>query len=203
MKRHAILWSMLALIGLSIISAFTTANDKTVITEEPTPIQMANFFVSHGHCSLPFTGKVEKLELIAPVREDQGNPIENLELSFEINPKSFMVCSGDDLTAQLHTPGLFVEEGNEKMTFRSTDIYTMGMDWYQINGKLSIKGIEREVKFFISGIRDPKASRPTMLILEGQFDLLNWGIDYDKITSGESDSVPTKWMHINMKIDMC
>ena len=44
---------------------------------------------------------------------------------------------------------------------------------------------------------------PSILVLEGKMNLLDWGIDYDKIVNGKSDSVPTKWMYINMKIDMC
>jgi hypothetical protein len=54
----------------------------------------------------------------------------------------------------------------------------------------------------VTGIRDPKDAMPTSLVLEGQLDLFDWGIDYDKIVNGKSGSVPTKWMYINMKIEM-
>ena len=54
----------------------------------------------------------------------------------------------------------------------------------------------------MSGIRDPKDTMASSLVVEGQMNLLDWGIDYDKIVYGKSDSVPTKWMHINMKIDL-
>jgi hypothetical protein len=40
------------------------------------------------------------------------------------------------------------------------------------------------------------------LVLQGQMNLLDWGIDYDLIVNGESLSTPTKWMFINMTIDM-
>ena len=43
---------------------------------------------------------------------------------------------------------------------------------------------------------------PTSLVIAGQLDLFDWGIDYDKIVNGKSDSVPTKWMYINMKIEI-
>ena len=75
----------------------------------------------------------------------------------------------------------------------------MGIDWYQINGKLSIKGEERTVRFFATGIRNPKESVANLMILEGQVNLLDWGIDYDKVVNGRSNSVPTKWLHLNMK----
>ena len=78
----------------------------------------------------------------------------------------------------------------------------MGVDWYQVNGKLSIKGVENDVKLFVTGIRDPKETMPSSLVLEGQLDLLDWDIDYDKIVNGKSDPHPTKWMYLNMKIEM-
>ena len=82
-----------------------------------------------------------------------------MKISFEIDPNSFNVCSGDYLTSRIKTPGLFIGENEEKITFRSTEIYTMGIDWYQVKGKLSIKGVEKNVKLFATGIRDPKKQR--------------------------------------------
>ena len=79
----------------------------------------------------------------------------------------------------------------------------MGVDWYQINGKLSIKGVEQDVKLFATGIRDPKASKASSIVLEGQFNLLDWGIDFDKIVNGKSDPLPTKWMYLNMRFGIC
>ena len=78
----------------------------------------------------------------------------------------------------------------------------MGLDWYQLNGKMSIKGIEKGVKLLVTGIRDPKETRTSTLVLEGQINLFDWGIDYDKIVNGNSDTIPTKWMYFNMKIEM-
>ena len=175
---------------------------RTIKVEKVNEHQKVNLFVTHGHCSTPFSGTVNNLKVNTPVREDQGNPLENLVLSFEIDPNSFIVCAGEQLTERVKTPGLFINDKNEDITFRSTDVYTMGLDWYQINGKLTIKGVENDVKFFASGIRDPKKSVSDFLIVEGQFNLLDWGIDYDKIVNGKSDTVPTKWMHLNMKIEL-
>lgn len=206
-KLNISLWLALAIISIGMATAFsgkTTSKQETDVfaLSEAHESQTINLFVTHGHCSTPFAGQIENLKLIAPVRSDQANPIENLELSFEINPNTFNVCASEDLSAKLRMPGLFVEDGNEKITFQSTEVYTMGLDWYQLNGKMSIKGVEKDVKFFVSGIRDPKDSRPSILVLEGQLNLMDWGIDYDKIVKGESDPVPTKWMHLNMKINM-
>ena len=165
--------------------------------------QGINLFVTHGHCSTPFGGIVENLKVVTNKRWDLGNPLENMKISFDIDPNSFIVCRGDELTAKIRTPGLFIGENNEMITFRSTRVFTMGMDWYQVNGKLSIKGVVKDVKLFVTGIRDSKNSMPSIIVLEGKMNLLDWGIDYDKIVNGKSDSVPTKWMYINMKIDMC
>ena len=164
--------------------------------------QTINMFVTHGHCSTPFAGNVENLNVVTMEREDLGNPLEGMKISFEIDPNSFNVCAGEDLTARIKTPGLFIGENDEKITFRSTAVYTMGLDWYQVNGQLSIKGVENDMKLFVTGIRDPKESMPSSLVLDGQLNLFDWGIDYDKIVNGQSDPVPTKWMYINMKIDM-
>ncbi len=166
------------------------------------PVQTINLFVSHGHCSTPFGGLVSNLDINLNKRVDLGNPLEDMKIAFEIDPNSFNACSGEDVTNRVKTPGLFLTEKSENITFKSTQVYTMGMDWYQINGKLSIKGVERDVKLFATGIRAPQASMTHTLILEGQMNLLDWGIDYDLIVNGKSDEVPTKWMHINMKIDL-
>ena len=165
--------------------------------------QTINMFVTHGHCSTPFAGIVDNLKVDLTERDDGGNPLENMRLSFEIDPSSFNVCASDELTERIRTPGLFIGDNDEKITFRTTNVYTMGLDWYQINGKLSIKGVEKEVKFFVTGIRDPKDAKPSSIVLEGQLDLLDWGIDYDKIVNGKSDPVPTKWMYLNMRFDIC
>ena len=195
-----------ALGALAVAFAFTTNNTSTpeedVTIHENMNNQRINLFVTHGHCSTPFSGAVQNLKITAPLREDKGNPLENLQLSFDIDPDSFVACRSEDLTERVKTPGLFSGEKGEKITFRSTNVYTMGIDWYQVNGKMSIKGIERDVKFFVTGIRDPKESMATVLVLEGQMNLLDWGIDYDKIVTGKSDPVPTKWMHMNMTVEI-
>ncbi len=165
-------------------------------------LQTVNLFVSHGHCSLPFSGIVENLKVIPTLREDKGNPLESMKISFEIDPNSFNVCAGDDLTAMIKTPGLFIGENDENITFTSTNVYTMGLEWYQVNGTMSIKGVARDVKLFVTGIKDANDVMPSSLVLQGQMNLFDWGIDYDKIVNGSSDRISTKWMYINMTISM-
>lgn len=167
--------------------------------------QTINMFVTHGHCSTPFGATVSDLKITAPLPEDAGNPLEHMQVSFAIDPHTFRACHGDEFTQGLQTPGLFVDDENQKLVFKSTQVYTMGVDWYQVNGYLSIKGVERDVKFFVTGIRNPEEQMPKTLILEGRLNLLDWGIDYDKIVNGDSQSAlinPTKWMHLNMRVDL-
>ena len=207
--KHIIL-SFTVLSGLSILSSYSKSipinNIKTeTITETNVNYKeglKANLFVTHGHCSTPFSGAVNNLDVNVPLRFDGGNPLEKLSISFEIDPDSFMVCAGEELTAKIKTPGLFIGSNNEKIIFKSTNIYTMGIDWYQINGVLSIKGVEKEVKLFASGIRGADQISTSMLILEGRMNLFDWGIDYDKIVNGKSEGIATKWMHFNMKINI-
>lgn len=208
MKKIKIILVSLVVLIISVIGSGYAVSNSSNQNSEAFPVldekqnQTINLFVTHGHCSTPFGGIVNNLKVSIPERYDLGNPLENMMISFEVNPNSFNVCVGDDLTAKIKTPGLFIGENNEKITFRSTNVYTMGLDWYQVNGKISIKGIERDVKLFVTGIRDPKDAMASSLVLQGQMNLFDWGIDYEKIVNGKSDSVPTKWLYINMKIDL-
>lgn len=206
-KIKNIVWSLVVLVIIVVSSGYakstsTSQKIEDTLVLEKKEIQIINLFVTHGHCSTPFMGIVDNLKVYAPKRIDLGNPLEDMAISFEVDPNSFNVCSGDDLTARIKTPGLFISDNNEKITFRSTTVYTMGLDWYQVNGKISIKGIEKDVKLFATGIREPQDAMASTLVLEGQMNLLDWGIDYDKIVNGKSDTVPTKWMYINMTIKL-
>lgn len=208
-KIKTIVMSAAVLATIIVVSGFvksTPSCEKKVATtavKENKQNQTINMFVTHGHCSTPFGGIVNNLKVDLTDRDDGGNPLENMKLSFEIDPNSFNVCANNELTERIKTPGLFIGDKEEKITFRSTNVYTMGLDWYQVNGKLSIKGVEKDVKFFVTGIRDSKDTMPSSIVLEGQLDLLDWGIDYDKIVNGKSDPVPTKLMYLNMRIKMC
>ncbi len=126
----------------------TTSCQETedILKQENNQNQTINLFVTHGHCSTPFAGNVENLKVVTTERQDQGNPLEDMEISFEIDPNSFNVCASDDLTARIKTPGLFIGENDEKITFKSKEVYTVGLDWYQVNGQLSIKGVVKEMK---------------------------------------------------------
>ncbi|MGB1004262.1 MAG: YceI family protein [Salibacteraceae bacterium] len=179
--------------------SFSKGKDCAVHTP-PSMAQNINLFVSHGHCATPFGGKVEKLQLNLSELQNSGNPMEGASISFEINPNTFSECNIDVKVSKMKTPGLFINETNENMIFKSTEIYTMGIDWYQVNGTLSIKGVKHKMKFFVSGIREPQQRMATELIFEGQINLEDWGIDYDKIVNGKSNSHPTKWMHMNMRV---
>ncbi|MFK8038538.1 MAG: YceI family protein [Crocinitomicaceae bacterium] len=205
MKKVKIIVSLITLV---VASGFIVSFAIIQKTDEVIPVanyqkQMVNLFVTHGHCSTPFSGNVENLKLETNSFAALGNPMEDMNISFEINPYSFAVCRGEGLTEKIQTPGLFVSEDDEMISFRTTQVFTMGLDWYQINGKLSIKGVERDIKLFATGIRGSEEIMPSYLILEGQFNLFDWDIDYDKIVNGESVEVSTRWMHLNMKIEMC
>lgn len=206
-KIKNIVLPLLILTIIIVASGYTKSTsdsqeNKNVDKIENKQNQMINMFVTHGHCSTPFAGVVNDLKVNVPAREDSGNPLEDMEISFEVDPNTFKVCRGDELTARIKTPGLFIGEHNEKITFKSTEVYTMGLDWYQVNGNMSIKGIEKKVKLFVTGMRDPKDAMASSLVLSGQMNLLDWGIDYDKIVNGKSNTTPTKWMYLNMKVEM-
>ena len=173
---------MLSLLVLVLIVAFSSYAQSKVISEKNEEIhvleneqnQTINMFVTHGHCSTPFAGVVDDLTVSAPIRTDLGNPLEDMKISFDVDPTTFKVSRGDDVTERIKTPGLFINEQNNKITFRTTNVFTMGIDWYQVNGVLSIKGIEKEVQLFVTGIRDSKDAMASSLVLEGKVNLFDW-----------------------------
>lgn len=197
----------LALISLTVNSS---ADSVKTHPDEPTKIAVQaeasapsiNLFVTHGHCSLPFAGSLNHLYVGVEGQKNEGNPLESVKIQFAIDAQSFKACHGDEYTAEILTPGLFVDGDRDQLVFESTNVFTMGVDWYQINGKLSIKGVQRDVKFFATGIRNPLKNMTSDLIIEGQVDLSDWGIDYEKIVHGKSNPTPTKWMHLNLKLDL-
>ena len=206
-KIKNIVLILVVLVMVFVISSYDKStsifhkNDAVQVIENKQN-QIANLFVSCGrHCSIKFKGIVEDLKVSVAIGDEFGYFLQNTKISFEIDPNSFNVRSGDDFFARIKTPGLFIGENEEKIVFRSTEIYDMGIDWYQVNGTLSIKGIEKEVILFVTGIRDSKDAKVHSLVLQGQMNLFDWGIDYNKIV-GNSNTVPTKWLHINMKIEM-
>ena len=206
MKNFKISHIGLLLAGcVASVSAFTInvtkEEAKRIYRIDESRNQTVNLFVTHGHCSTPFGGIVSSFELTTSESGDLGNPLENMQLSFAIDPKTFKACAGDELTASVKTPGVFINDKNEKLTFRSTQVYTMGVDWYQVNGVLSIKGEEREVQLFVTGIRESNQAAPTALVLQGRLNLFDWGIDYDRMVNGNNMN-RTQWMFLNMKIDL-
>lgn len=192
--------------GILLLSAFALSSEEekafNTFAIDESENQTVNLFVTHGHCSTPFGGMVSKFELKTYLREDMGNPLENMQLSFTIDPNTFVVCASDELTAGVKTPGVFINDKNDMLTFRSTQVYTMGVDWYQVNGVLSIKGEEREVQLFVTGIRESNQVAPTSLVLQGRLNLYDWGIDYDRIVNGDNVAHVTQWMYLNMKVDL-
>ncbi len=202
MKKMKITFISSTIIALTLLlSAFTYSP-----TIETTPNWIAsgdsvNLLVSHGHCSTPFSGKLNRLDVSLPVVNNHSNPLENLKLAFSIDPTSFTSCSSDEITKRITTPGLFMSGFNDDITFTSTRMFTRGIDWYEIIGDLTIKGVTQEVSFFATGIRNPQDQMASILTLEAQMDLHDFGIDYDRQTTGSSNEVPTRWMYMNFKIE--
>lgn len=190
---------------LSIACTFTllstSCKPSESVTEKKSSSQLVNLAVSHGHCSSKFSAQVENFNLELFPRIDVGNPLEDMKISFDINPNTFNACNDSSLTKKLKSPDFFMNKEEDKIKFETTSTYTMGIDWYQINGKLSIKGIEHNVTFYATGIRGENEIWPTELVIQGQVYLLDWGIDFDLFLFGTAQS-PTSWLHLNMVIDL-
>lgn len=173
---------------------------KSLQNDTQTPI---NLFVTHGHCSTPFSANIENLQVRFIQTSYCAREMEDIQLSFDLNPNTFTSKSGDAYNAQLKKPGLFTDASNSKISFRSDNVYTMGTDWYQINGTLTIKGVEHELKLFATGTRNVGETETSSLIVHGQLDLKDWGIDYDKIVYGDTnEETPTRWMYLNTTLNL-
>ena len=193
------------ILAISAFSSNTESSEKNVrcSAKSEQANQLINLFVTHGHCSLPFRGNVQNLHISTSVETDEDTPFQNMEIAFEIDPSSFDAWRTHEYTERLRNPGLFTTgKKGETIAFHSTNVINMGKDWYQVNGKLSIKGVESDVKFFATRIHPSDEATYGSLIIEGQMDLYDWGIDYDKIVNGRTSEHPTKWMHLNMKVDL-
>jgi polyisoprenoid-binding protein YceI len=153
------------------------------------------------HCSSKFSGQVENFNLELFHRTDIGNPLGDMKISFDINPNTLNACNDSSLSEKLKSPGFFMNEEEDKITFKTIQVNTLGIDWYQVNGKLSIKSVEHNVVLYATGIRGEDEIYPTELVLQGQVYLLDWGIDFDLFLFGTAQS-PTSWLHLNMVIDL-
>lgn len=189
------------------VTAFTKSKETTS-AKEPNKVlliknnQPINLFVSHGHCNTPYGGVVDNLLITAPKPTDNGNPLENMQVSFEIRSKSFKQCVSDKSSQNHQSAAVFLGEGNNQITFKSTSVKTIGLDWYEINGKMSIKGVSKDVTLNASGVRKGVSLMPSALVIESGVNLLDWGIDYDKIVKGKSSDRTYQWMQFNMTINM-
>jgi len=204
-KLTHLLIPLTALLTLSLVFGFTglstSCKPTKPINKNKHHPQHINLAVSHGHCSSKFSGLVENLNLELIPRTDLDNPLEDLKISFDIIPNTLNASNDSSLSEKLKSPGLFLKEEGDRITFETTNTYTMGIDWYQINGVLTIKGIKHNVIWFATGIRGENEISPTELVLQGQLNLLDWGINFDKFLFGTIDS-PTNWLHLNMVIDL-
>lgn len=187
-------------IGSTILYSFNQKETKT--TAPKLRANQINLFVTHGHCSSPFAGQVSNFLIDIPKGVIDHNPIEDLKVSFDLDASTFTACYTEEITKSVQTPGLFTSSNNEPISFKSTDIYTMGLDWYVLKGVMNIKGVEHEMKFMVSGIRDSKNLYSDYLIFEGKINLEDWGINYDRMVTGKDHENPTKWMHINFKVSI-
>ncbi|PKH52917.1 hypothetical protein CXF68_20405 [Tenacibaculum sp. Bg11-29] len=81
--------------------------------------QIINLFVIYEDCSVFFSGIVNNLKVVASLRENLGNPLGNVNISFKIDPNTLNVFAGEELTGKIKTPGLFIGTDDEKNTLRS------------------------------------------------------------------------------------
>lgn len=88
-----IVLSLVVFVIMIVASSYTNSTsvfeqNEAVSVLENKQNQTINLFVTHGHCSTPFAGIVDDLILNVPTRDDLGNPLEEMSISYEIDPNS-------------------------------------------------------------------------------------------------------------------
>ena len=178
---------------VGLISAFQGPEEKPQ-TCCGSPGQHVNLAISHGHCNLNFYGKTGDLNLY--FNEDDQ---EDFKVSFSVNTTSLNVYGdNDDLTLGLRTEKMFDASGNNTIEFRTEDIFVLGEDWFQMRGKMIIKGVEKSVRLMATPA--PKSVEGHTWILEEKVNLDDFGIHSDLPEHAPNSEMGEHMMFLNMKV---
>ena len=224
MKVKKYITGVIAIVAVTVISSgFIAYNNDG--TEAPTkcgepvakvrPVnQVINFAISHGHCVLPFQGKMDQLEVKFPQKPleivngsifpqiMEADVMKNLALSFTVNANSLNAEVGVTYTERVQSEAIFNGVNNEKISFTSREVYYLGENWYTVHGLLSIKGVSKEVYLRATPVYLKGTNIINNIIIEGDINLFDFGIDYDN-NPGHASSKTNKTMYLNFNYQLC
>ncbi|MFT7590601.1 MAG: polyisoprenoid-binding protein YceI [bacterium] len=141
-----------------------------------------------------FYGKTRDLNLY--FNEDNQ---EDFKVRFSVKTTSLNVYGdNDDLTLGLRTKKMFDASGHNTIAFRTEDIFVLGEDWFQVRGKMKIKGIEKTVRLQASPVTS--SGNGHTWILEGKINLDDFGIHSDLPEHAPDSEMGGHMMFLNMKV---
>ncbi len=111
--------------------------------------------------------------------EDES--FENAQLTFSAEVSSINT-NNTDRDNHLKSADFFDAENNPSLTFKSTGFTKIDEDHYELDGNLTIKGIEKAVKFPVefSGIMtDPWGNTKVGLNVLGKINRKDWGLNWN------------------------
>jgi polyisoprenoid-binding protein YceI len=144
-----------------------------------------SFAISHGHCNLGFTGVLANSSV-----NYENNDLSKLKVNFAVNTKTLCV-GGDDinqeLTASIQSAEMFDGSGSQLISFKTEDVFVLGENWYQLRGKMTIKGIEKTVR--LRATPHLNGSSLVNLVIDGTIDLNEFEIESDTMGGEEAEHI--------------
>lgn len=113
--------------------------------------------------------------------EVSGNDIFNSSLTVNIDPSS-IYTNNDQRDIHLKSPDFFDADNHKQLTFTSTSFNKKDDEIYELNGKLTIKGIEKEVVLEVEygGInKDPWGNEKAGFSISGKINRKDWGLNWN------------------------
>ena len=174
---------------VTLISGLLAQKSTPLIYNPDAPV--AQFSISHGHCSLGARAVVNDFE-VTKLRDDFSDILINFSIDMN-SLKSFDQKTTDNLKSN----AIFNTVKNPYIVFQCLDNFMLGEGWFHLRGNLTINGITKYVRLMLnprkSGMKNGK--RKDQYFISGDVNLCDYGIDYPDECSG----IKTMFININLK----
>lgn len=167
--------------------------NTTIAPKYPKQDYTANFSVSHGHCQTPFDASFSNVKILY-----QPN-MKGLQIDFDVNAQSIVAVGNpkSEFTESMKGKDRFDAKHYPVMRFLSDGVYNLGKDWFQLNGKLTIKDKTVQTFFHVRPVYDQMGNNRVLrkFVLDGEVQLKDFGISGSMV---DGDDVPGRTMYMNL-----
>jgi len=129
--------------------------------------------------------------------------LEGLGIDFEVDNRTIVAggIPSEKLTSQMKNAANFDIRNHPTMGFISEDTYYLGKEWYQLNGKLTIKGVSRPASFHARPIYGQEGGKRVLrnFVLDGEIDLRDYEITGSMV---EDADVKARIMYMNLVVEV-